>query len=149
MDGSPVSKYGVPTRLPDGRRNPVYRHLAEKVFSDANRNYDSNRYEATKIYVIDALGGKCVCCGESRPAFLTIGHPNGDGAKHRAELGVAYASRHLVNGDRFVLGGGNMFEYLFKLFQNDQTSNYEMQIECYNCNCGARSNNGICPHKVV
>ena len=82
-----------------------------------------------RIAVIEYFGGRCTCCGESTYAFLTISHINNDGNKHRKE----------VSNDTL----------LRQLFKNNFKSEYEITIECWNCNCGKRVNNGICPHKVM
>ena len=39
--------------------------------------------------VLDAYGGKCVCCGESNAVFLTMDHVNNDGSEHRKQVGVS------------------------------------------------------------
>jgi len=69
---------------------------------------------------------KCVCCGESIPALLTIDHINGNGRKHRESLGAG-------NGLHF-------YQWLNKHHPEG------FRVLCYNCNCGRRINGGICPH---
>ncbi len=73
-------------------------------------------------------GGACECCGESEPAFLTIGHVNNDGAAHRREIGI--------------YGGITFYRWL-----RDQGYPQDRYcLQCWNCNCGRESNGGICPH---
>ena len=78
-----------------------------------------------KREVIAAYGGKCQCCGETEPAFLTIDHVNDDGASHRKAIGRArvyhWLKKHGYPKDGF-------------------------QLLCFNCNCGRRVNGGVCPH---
>lgn len=69
------------------------------------------------------LGPVCVCCGESEPAFLTIDHKNDDGFKDRKDSG----QRKMLSG---VLKG----------------TRTDIQVMCWNCNCGRAHNEGICPH---
>lgn len=38
-----------------------------------------------KLEVLAGYGGKCICCGETHPAFLTVDHINNDGAEHRTQ----------------------------------------------------------------
>jgi hypothetical protein len=40
-----------------------------------------------KIEIIDAYGGKCECCKENRVEFLCVDHIDGNGARHRREVG--------------------------------------------------------------
>ena len=76
--------------------------------------------------VIDAYGGKCACCGETRKEYLSIDHINGDGNKHKREIGVKDSRE--------------FYRWLKK-------NNYpeEFQVLCFNCNCGKR-NYSACPH---
>jgi len=66
----------------------------------------------------------CACCKESNYGFLTIDHENGDGAKHRKEIGMITIYSWLV---------GHNFPEGFRVY-------------CMNCNWGSRID-GICPHK--
>lgn len=75
-----------------------------------------------KTGVITAYGGKCSCCGELHPDFLTVDHVNNDGKKHRASVTSVY--RDLRN--------------------RGYPSGYT--ILCFNCNI-ARSLFGTCPHQ--
>jgi len=76
--------------------------------------------------VIDAYGGVCKCCGETRKEFLTIDHIYGDGNKHRREMGF-------LSSDMFYRW----------LRQNNYPSGF--QVLCFNCNCG-KGTYGTCPH---
>lgn len=74
--------------------------------------------------VIDAYGGCCACCGETRFEFLAIDHVNGGGRKEREVL----SSWQLVN----------------KVYKLDCPPEY--QILCHNCN-SAKGWWGFCPHE--
>jgi hypothetical protein len=74
----------------------------------------------------EIYGSVCACCGETEPAFLTIDHVNGDGAEDR--------KKH--DGHR---------QLRFWLSQQPKLPGYRML--CWNCNCGRRLNNGVCPHE--
>lgn len=81
----------------------------------------------TKQEVIEGYGGRCVCCGETNHNFMTLDHVNSDGSKHRKEIG----------------GGGTNRTWRWAL-KNRFPSN--LQLLCFNCNCGRHLNGGICPH---
>jgi hypothetical protein len=78
-----------------------------------------------------AYGGKCQCCGESNPMFLTIDHVNNDGKTLRAD------TSHPLGG----IGG--------VLYRKLKRAGYpkSFALLCYNCNCGRFRNGGICPHQ--
>ncbi len=81
---------------------------------------------AKKIEAINQYGGKCTCCGESNPAFLTFDHPDNDGAKWRKD---------------------NKGTPIYRWLKAQGWPNI-VRIMCYNCN-GARqfwSQGGECPH---
>ena len=105
--------------------------LAQKKRYDANPDYYINitkrRQRQLRQQVVEAYGGKCVCCGESNPIFLAIDHVNNDGHTHR------------VKGKHF---GPKL--YLIIVKQNFP-SHY--QLLCYNCNMGKHLNGGTCPHQ--
>ena len=68
---------------------------------------------------------ECACCGVKGLIFLSIDHMNGDGAKHRKEIG----------------GGDKIYRWLIK--NNFPTG---FQVLCYNCNV-AKGVLSQCPHK--
>lgn len=68
----------------------------------------------------------CICCGEDNINFLTMDHINGDGAKHRKEMGR---------------GGGILNNWLIK---NNFPKGF--RILCMNCNW-AIGQYGHCPHE--
>lgn len=81
-------------------------------------------YDKLRRDAFDAYGGPvCRCCGETIIEFLTIDHINGDGYKHRQEI------------------GGGILRWL-------RNNGYPegFQILCMNCNFGKR-NGRECPHK--
>ena len=77
--------------------------------------------------VINMLGGKCACCGEDEPAFLTIHHLNDDGKEHRAMF------------------GGNNATYLNSIKQ-DPAAWRKYAVLCANCHLGL-TRKGKCPHE--
>lgn len=93
--------------------------------------------KATKAKVIAGYGGKCECCGESRPEFMTIDHKNNDGNKERKKYG------RLKNG-KVYLGYATYIIYRKLIHENFPRDRY--RLLCYNCNC-ARGAFGYCPHE--
>jgi len=79
--------------------------------------------------MIAAYGGKCACCGELNPRFLTLDHINGGGNTERVGLGWS---------------GSSIANHLKR--KGWPQAGY--QLLCFNCNCGRAYNNGICPHKT-
>ena len=86
------------------------------------------RKRQRRLFVIERYGGECACCGENKVEFLTIDHPNRDGAAHR----------------RIIGGSGSRF-YLWL-----QRNNYPdgFRVLCWNCNF-ADGLYGGCPHVVT
>jgi hypothetical protein len=86
-----------------------------------------------KAEVFNHYGRICACCGEREDLFLTLGHVNGDGAQHRRSLGMG----------RSGSGATLWLDTIRRGFPKD------LRVECYNCNCGAFRNGGVCPHKTA
>ena len=78
--------------------------------------------------VVDFLGGKCTCCGETEYKFLAIDHINNDGARHRRDNFSAKSHLHQV-----VINDGL------------EKAKLKYQILCHNCNF-AKSHWKGCPH---
>jgi len=100
--------------------------------ADAGRS--SEAAQKVRTQVIEHYGGKCSCpgCSETNPGFLTIDHPEDDGADHRREIA----------GDRDRQWGGTPF-YRWIIRNGFPTS---LRLMCFNCNCGRQRNGGVCPH---
>ena len=81
-----------------------------------------NRREKVLAY----YGGACVCCGETQVEFLAIDHVNGDGKKHREEMGSK--------------NGGKIYLWLIRHNFPDG-----FQVLCHNCNM-SKGFYGYCPH---
>lgn len=56
---------------------------------ERRRQYQYEKDQALKLEMIAAYGGKCACadCAITEPAFLTLDHPDGNGAEDRKEAG--------------------------------------------------------------
>ena len=101
--------------------------------NEAHRNLRryTNWRQNLRLEVLRAYGGKCHCCGESNPLFLTIDHKNGDGSEE-------------MRRNHWHQRGGYPVWALAK--RQGYPNRY--QVLCWNCNTGRYRNKGICPHVV-
>jgi hypothetical protein len=74
--------------------------------------------------VINEYGGRCACCGEDEPRFLTIDHIFNDGSKDL---------------------GGKPIKLLYKLQRLGYPKD-RYRVLCCNCNMGRQYAGGVCPH---
>jgi len=81
---------------------------------------------AVRAEMMAAYGGRCECCGEQNPGFLTIEHKRRDGSAHRRRLG----------GPDKILA-----DLKRRGWPKD-----DYALMCMNCNWGRRRT-GICPHE--
>ncbi|HUW17672.1 MAG TPA: hypothetical protein VMW16_00035 [Sedimentisphaerales bacterium] len=97
--------------------------------NERNKQHNKTERDSLKTEVFSAYGGKCVCCGENNLMFLSIDHINGQGTRHRRQIG----------------GSSNL------LYRWLRKNNYPkgFQVLCFNCNRGKYFNNGICPHNCA
>lgn len=115
--------------------NPVRKALMTKLWRE--RNIEHVRIHSKECYIkerdcimnewYEAYGGRCACCGETNIKFLTVEHKNGDGQKHRKEVGTGIA--------------------MLKDLKKNNWPKDTIEMLCYNCNCGKSRNKGVCPHK--
>lgn len=101
--------------------NEVYRKANQPKINErslARRHRDTKR-------IFDHYGTRCICCGESERAFLTLDHVHGGGHAHRKARGPGGIYRDVIR-DGFP-------------------STY--QILCMNCNWAKRYGKP-CPHEV-
>lgn len=89
-------------------------------------SYDAASRARAKSECIEAYGGKCACCGETEPMFMTLDHVNGGGKQHRKET--------------FGQKGGNMWAWARRNGYPDM-----LRLLCFNCNFAEHW--GGCPHK--
>lgn len=107
--------------------------LRSKYAANPKQTLDrTKRYKLNlKLQFIAAYGGKCTCCGEHRPDFLTIEHKNNDGKAHR----VALIGRNDGGTTKILIAARNAgYPDIYTVL-------------CFNCNI-ARSLFGKCPHET-
>lgn len=117
----------------DKRRSYMRAWKSRPDIMQRRRERDRAARWALKLEVVAAYGGRCECCGETSPEFLSIDHAYGGGRKHRASL-----RKSGLDG-----GGGNpMYQALKKAgWPRDG-----YRLLCFNCNC-SRGFYGYCPHE--
>lgn len=113
-----------------------YNDSEKKAYMDAY--YQRNRVKMIaeakeyrrliKRMVFDHYGNVCVCCGEDNLAFLSVDHIDGQGGKHRKEIGKS--------------SGIGFYTWLKK---NNFPKGF--QTLCFNCNIARHHNGGVCPHQ--
>lgn len=109
---------------PQCRTNPVYSNRARCL---GCLRKQSGRSKRLRVRAIEFLGARCVCCGEENLGFLTLDHINNDGYKDRSPI---QRGRNISTLARAILA----------------RKRTDIQVLCFNCNCGRASNNGVCPH---
>jgi hypothetical protein len=120
-----VNKFGPYEPGNAGWERNLLTPLEERRQQRRVRNLEqmTRRNHLTKVRFIQAYGGKCNCCDESRVEFLTVDHING---------------RTGEENDRSY----NEMRRLERLGYPKDIA----QVLCYNCNC-AKSVYGQCPHR--
>ena len=106
----------------------LFCHIILRLASSDYRDRHVEIRVQDRVMVFSHYGNKCFCCGEKEYSFLTIDHIEGEGNKHRQEIGKA---------------GSGFYKWLIT---NGFPAGF--QLLCLNCNMGRYRNGGICPHKV-
>lgn len=130
------NKQSADARREKYRIDEIYREKC-KAASRAVMPRVQREYRARlRDEVFDHYGRVCACCGETGALFLTLGHVNGDGAEHR----------HRINGGKrgSRRAGASTARIYLDVIRRGFPADF--RIECYNCNCGAFRNGGVCPH---
>lgn len=110
--------------------HPEKHREAQRKYVEANPEVVQQRARERRARIfqemVEAYGGKCSCCGESNPMFLTVEHVGGrtTGAELR-----------------------NTYKELVRLKKAGWPSS--CTCLCYNCNCGSARNGGVCPHQML
>lgn len=92
------------------------------------KKFHAKYNERDRRRVFAHYGGKCSCCGECEPMFLTIDHINNDG--------------HIERKSGLYTSGSQFYR---SIIQRGFPEEY--QVLCFNCNLGRARNKGICPHQ--
>jgi hypothetical protein len=87
---------------------------------ERNKLLKLSRIQKLRELIINHYGGKCACCGESHPEFMTIDHIDGGGNRLRKTKKSHTSTK----------------EY-YRIFKNGFPSN--IQILCMNCNFAKRN----------
>lgn len=98
--------------------------LYSKKYKERYHGMKTERRSVLRQAVFDLLGNKCACCGETGVRFLTLDHSKNDGGRERNQGRKMSMMRGVLAGER-----------------------HDIQILCFNCNCGKELNSGVCPHK--
>lgn len=88
--------------------------------------------------MFEIYGSACVCCGESQKRFLTLDHVNNDGAEHR---------KRITGRSVYPFYRGGTVKVKLEAVKAERRRD-DLQILCFNCNCGRQHNGGICPHEI-
>ena len=113
---------------PERRSRNAMSHKEWKRLNPEKVKTRAQEYYARKRGAVFAhYDQACVCCGETEAMFLTVDHPNNDGAQHKKIVGTQGIYRWLVK----------------KGFPEG------FRIQCYNCNAGRWRNGGECPHEIA
>lgn len=108
-------------------RTRVWKRNRDFIFRDENAEFARFERLRLRLEVIAAYGGKCVCCGEQRPLFLTVDHVYGDG-----------------KADRELYGSGLHF---YRVLRRLGWPRDKYRLLCFNCNT-AIGFWGVCPHEL-
>jgi hypothetical protein len=105
-------------------RKDSYKKLENKELHRQNRK--KAEWEL-RLEMIAAYGGRCVCCGEREPLFLTLEHLKGGGRAHRRRLHRASS-----------------------IYKELRSQGWPMDytVLCFNCN-SVRGQTGRCPHESI
>lgn len=115
--------YRTPEQIEQRRQYSAMYHQKHK----ATRNPEiTERRRELRRRVVETLGGKCACCQETTPAFLTLDHVQNDGAA------VRHLQRHLI----------------YRMVEAEGYPKDRYQILCWNCNA-AKGMLGACPHSAA
>lgn len=114
--------------LPDEERQKHMVRMAEwrKKHGEKLRRKQREKAYALRLKVLRHYSNgtmRCACCGESHEEFLQMDHIDGNGGKHRREIGRS-----------------KIYDWLK---HNDYPEGF--RVLCANCNC-ARGFYGYCPH---
>ncbi len=100
--------------------------LWQKAHPERQAAFNKKAKRKLRQTVLNAYGGKCACCGESRYEFLAIDHMNNDGNERRRTNSAECGS-----------------SLIYWLKREGYPEGF--QVLCHNCN-QAKGWYGECPH---
>ena len=107
-----------------------------RVRSEEEKQALRDRWHEMKLAALNAYGGaRCVCCSEDRIEFLTLDHPEDDGAEQR----------RVLTGKNY----GSSSKFYSWLKKENYPQWMALRVLCSNCNAGRYRNGGVCPHETV
>lgn len=118
-------------RKEKNRKRQIERMKDPKIKKENNER-NSKIYKQNTEKCIKYFGGKCQCecgCTEDNSKLLTFGHPNNDG----------FEDRKKTKSTKSLVG---------KLVKNNFKHEFEINLECYNCNMSKFRNNGVCAYSL-
>ena len=95
-----------------------------------SRDFARESHRKRRRLVLEHYGKRCMCCGETEEAFLTVDHVHGGGNEHRRQLGHGK-----------IVGSSRFYAYLVR-----EGFPAGFQLLCHNCNFAKSHNPGGCPH---
>jgi hypothetical protein len=109
----------------------------QKLYVQKNLSWISKRVSdhkrKMKLAVKMYLGGRCRCCGEREPEFLTIDHVRGGGFKVKNKHGFR---RNEV-----------YYWEIYRAMRAGRSVSKKYQLLCSNCNLSKHFGGGVCAHK--
>lgn len=120
-----IAFYAVPANAANYRATAAAYHQKHKATVNAKI---TARNRQLKMDVIAGLGGRCLCCGETEPIFLTLDHIKGGGRKEYQRLGGTLPIYRQVKREGFPPE--------------------KYRLLCWNCNA-ALGLFGHCPHSSL
>jgi len=108
-----------------------------KIYVQKNLSWISPRVAEAKrkmkLSVKMHLGGRCRCCGEREPEFLTIDHIHGGGSKVRNKQGFRKNEVYYYE--------------IYRAMKAGRSVSKKYQLLCSNCNLSKHLGGGVCAHK--
>lgn len=126
-----LAKFGIPVRSTSeakrGRLLKAFVSAGDGSSVDRARTRDYQSNLALKAEFVAAYGGRCGCCGETEPIFLTLEHMHGGGLAERRTIGSAGILRRL-RAEGWPQG--------------------DYRVLCMNCNIATKFAR-TCPHQIT
>lgn len=91
-----------------------------------------DRKRKLKLAVKMYLGGRCRCCSEREPEFLTIDHIHGGGSKLRNKQGFRKNEVY--------------YHEIYRAMKAGRSVSHKYQLLCSNCNLSKHLGGGVCAH---